>query len=371
VPTTVLPDVPPSKSPTVSPQRILFLHAHPDDETISTGGTIATLVDAGAAVTVVTATRGELGELVDDSLTGDLTSIRETELASAMRILGVTDHRFLGTPSARWEDAIPRRYLDSGMQWGTKGAEPLANVASGALTSAPFAEIAADIAMVISDTAPDVVISYNEAGGYGHPDHILVGEAAARAANVMKVPFYAIDPNGTLAIDVTAVRDRKRAALETYRSQLIVSGDEFAGANGHPEPITTIERFRWVPERSRTVDSSFSAQTWSVRIFLLVVAALFGGAAGLVLAGATTSGPPVLIAALVATVALVTGLRLIVRSRWLAAVASVFLIATSLMVSSRMTVDPSMWWLAGSAVLAIAAVVVPHSSRSRAGKIIQ
>lgn len=353
----------------VTVERILFVHAHPDDESISTGGTIATLVDAGAFVTVITATRGELGELVDTSLVGNLTEIREAELASAMRILGVTDHRFLGSTSARWEDAQPRRYLDSGMVWGPSGAEAVPDLAAGALTAAPFAEIAADIAMVISEVVPDAVISYNERGGYGHPDHILIGEATARAAQVLNVPFYAIDSTGEVAVDVTTVLDRKIAALRTYRSQLVVSPTDFAGANGEREPITATERFAFRRPSSGVVDNSFAAQTPGVKIFTLVVAALFGAGAGLVLAAASTSGVPLLVAALLATGGLVTGLRLIVQSRVVAAVASVGLLVVSTLVSTHLTVEPSIGWLMGSALVTVAAVVVPHSRLRRAGKI--
>ncbi|MBE8146215.1 PIG-L family deacetylase [Brevibacterium casei] len=83
--------------------RILFVHAHPDDETIATGGTIAALAAEGDQVTVLTATRGEGGEVIPPemkALEGDragLASVRESEIAEAMRSLGVTDHRFLGT----------------------------------------------------------------------------------------------------------------------------------------------------------------------------------------------------------------------------------------------------------------------------------
>src|SRR5690554_2536102 len=108
-------------------RHVLFVHAHPDDETISTGGTIATLVDAGVGVTVVTCTRGERGEVIPAELVhleGDgpkLAEHRMGELADAMRILGVEDHRYLGEQSARLADLPPRRYLDSGMVWDSSG----------------------------------------------------------------------------------------------------------------------------------------------------------------------------------------------------------------------------------------------------------
>src|SRR5690606_31265526 len=108
-------------------EHVVFVHAHPDDETISTGGTIASLVEAGVGVTVVTCTRGERGEVIPPELQhleGDgpaLAGVREGELAAAMAALGVTDHRYLGDSNARAAGLAPRRYADSGMVWGADG----------------------------------------------------------------------------------------------------------------------------------------------------------------------------------------------------------------------------------------------------------
>src|ERR1700712_2147540 len=100
------------------PERVLFVHAHPDDETISTGGTIATLIDAGASVTVLTCTRGERGEVVPNELkhlegSTALAAWRAGELAHAMTVLGVTAHRYLGANNARWAGRPSRLYRDS------------------------------------------------------------------------------------------------------------------------------------------------------------------------------------------------------------------------------------------------------------------
>src|SRR5690606_34212540 len=182
-------------------RHVLFVHAHPDDETISTGGTIATLVDAGVEVTVVTCTRGERGEVIPAGLAHlegngpELAEHREGELAEAMRVLGVEDHRYLGDHGARLADLPPRRYLDSGMVWGDSGKpQPVPDLDSKALCSAPTEEVAADIAAVIAAIQPDAVVSYDADGGYGHPDHIRAHVAARRAADVMAVPFYAVLP---------------------------------------------------------------------------------------------------------------------------------------------------------------------------------
>src|ERR1700710_2305753 len=161
-------------------ERVLFVHAHPDDETIETGGTIATLVDRGSQVTVVTATRGERGEVIPEDLQHmlespeALASHRETELDAAMKILGVTDHRYLGDDNARWSGQSTRAYVDSGMRWGKHGAEATADAGPTSLAAAEFAEVTSDIASVLIAVGPDAVVSYDERGGYGHPDHVRI-----------------------------------------------------------------------------------------------------------------------------------------------------------------------------------------------------
>ena len=111
------------------PERVLFVHAHPDDETIATGGTLATLVDSGAVVTLVTCTRGERGEVIPADLQDALASqealaaLREAELRKAVGILGVTDHRFLGEENARWSVTLcPVQYLSTivAALWGAR-----------------------------------------------------------------------------------------------------------------------------------------------------------------------------------------------------------------------------------------------------------
>jgi N-acetyl-1-D-myo-inositol-2-amino-2-deoxy-alpha-D-glucopyranoside deacetylase len=383
-----------------STERVLFVHAHPDDESISTGGTIALLVARGAHVTVLTCTRGELGEVVDPTLaitSGDeLAFTREKEIADAMRVLGVTDHRFLGTPAARWEEAVPRRYVDSGMQWGPSGAEPLDGIATTALVAAPFAEVAADIAMVVADVMPGAVISYNATGGYGHPDHIFAAETAARAAEVMGVPFWAIEPgevgeNGTaaddaatVAVDVSSVFATKRSALLAHRSQLVVGAQDFAGANGEREPITTVERFRRVVPGEASVDSSFAAQSIGVKIFTVLVALVFGAGSGLVLTAVHSvtvnvgdaTIPWAAIGGLVATAALLAGLRIVFRSRVVAASATVgFIVMAAVLVNelSRESTVPgdlaSYLWFCGVPIVALAVIVWPQGPRSAAGRI--
>lgn len=246
-------------------EHVLFVHAHPDDETITTGGTIATLLDAGASVTLVTCTRGELGEVVPaelQHLAGEaLGAHREGELAAAMAILGLDDHRFLGDNGARAPGAAPHRYLDSGMQWGPNGPEPLP-VASdftvpdaasaglnSTLTAASLDTLVSDLCAVIEHVRPTAIVSYDSGGGYGHPDHVRTHELAGVAAVIMDVPFYTIVPpaqaaEGDIRVEVSHVLERKKRALQAHRTQLTVVGDSIVHSGGQREPITRIEVFR-------------------------------------------------------------------------------------------------------------------------------
>lgn len=241
-------------------ERILFIHAHPDDETIATGGTIATLVDAGSAVTVLTCTRGERGEVVPPEfqhLSGDkLGDYRVGELAEAMRVLGVADSRILGASGSNVEGAEreSRRYRDSGMQWGANGAEPLSLTdaeigAAETLTSAPLEQVVKDVLSIVAQVQPTAIVSYNARGGYGHPDHIRAHDAALTSAIVSDIPFFEIVPDsqqkaGDLAVDVMPVMDRKKQALRAYRTQLTVVGDTIVHSGGQSEEIAAAEIFR-------------------------------------------------------------------------------------------------------------------------------
>ena len=346
-------------------ERVLLVHAHPDDETISTGGTIAMLVDRGAEVTVLTCTRGELGDVIPadlQELLGSPAALgrhREGELAAAMAILGVTDYRFLGAADARWPGRTPRSYLDSGMQWGDSGPEPRAIPDPASLTSADIGEVTADIAAVISGLKPDVVISYNARGGYGHPDHIRVHQATRRAAEVMAVPFYAIEPpdsaatatlntatldtatlsTATLSIDAGAMLDRKRSALLAHRSQLTVDGARFALSTGEYAPIETVERFRRIP---REPVPAAPRQGVVLTVFSSALAILLGLVIGGMLtvshqatvsmAGATV--PLGILSAISITLALLVGLRLVCETRIIPGMAAVGVLAAITLLSA-------------------------------------
>jgi N-acetyl-1-D-myo-inositol-2-amino-2-deoxy-alpha-D-glucopyranoside deacetylase len=166
-------------------RRLLFVHAHPDDESIETGATIAKYAAEGAQVALVTCTLGELGEIIPAELAhlaadadDTLGQVRTAELAAACAALGVTDHRFLGGPG---------RWRDSGMA-GWAG-----NAAAGSFWQADVGEAAAELAQMIIEVRPQVVVSYDANGYYGHPDHIQAHRVAWRAHQDtgIAVKFYA------------------------------------------------------------------------------------------------------------------------------------------------------------------------------------
>jgi len=158
-------------------KRLLLVHAHPDDETINNGVTMAKYADLGAQVTLVTCTRGEEGEVLVSELANlasdkddKLGEHREVELKDAMAQLGINDFRFLGAPSKKWRD--------SGMM-GTP-----ANDRGDVFWQADLDEASNELVKIILEIKPQVLITYDEFGGYGHPDHIKAHRVAMRAAEL-------------------------------------------------------------------------------------------------------------------------------------------------------------------------------------------
>lgn len=157
--------------------RLLLVHAHPDDETINNGATMAHYARRGVEVTLVTCTRGEEGEILVPELEhlasnreDKLGEHRETELANAMRVLGITDHRFLGAPVKKWRDS------------GMMGTPP--NNRPDVFWNAELDVAANFLVEIINEIKPNVMITYDENGGYGHPDHIQAHRVAMRAADL-------------------------------------------------------------------------------------------------------------------------------------------------------------------------------------------
>jgi len=170
-------------------QRALFVHAHPDDETINNGATMARYVAEGRGVTVVTCTAGEMGEVLVPDLghlaydrDGGLGERRKQEIAAAMARLGVTDQRWLGEFG---------RFHDSGMAWHADGHAVAGEfVPDNAFWNADLTEAADELVTVIRDVRPQVLVTYNEFGGYGHPDHIQAHRVAMYAAMLAAAPTY-------------------------------------------------------------------------------------------------------------------------------------------------------------------------------------
>ena len=149
----------------------VFFHAHPDDESIATGGSMAALAEAGHRVILLVATKGEHGEVADGFLEpGEtLAERREKETHDAARVLGIASVEFLG-------------YVDSGMM-----GEP-ENDAPGSFWAADLDEAAGRVAELLRREAVDVLTVYDENGNYGHPDHIQVHRVGVRAAEIAGTP---------------------------------------------------------------------------------------------------------------------------------------------------------------------------------------
>ncbi|NUR09550.1 MAG: N-acetyl-1-D-myo-inositol-2-amino-2-deoxy-alpha-D-glucopyranoside deacetylase, partial [Nocardioidaceae bacterium] len=173
-------------------QRLLLVHAHPDDESINHGATMAKYVARGTQVTLVTCTLGEEGEVLVPELAhlaadkdDALGQHRITELANAMKELGVTDHRFLGGPG---------HYRDSGMVWAEDGSATAGeDVKDGTFWRADLTEAADHLVAVIREIRPQVLVTYDQFGNYGHPDHIQAHRVATYATALAAVPSYRPD----------------------------------------------------------------------------------------------------------------------------------------------------------------------------------
>jgi N-acetyl-1-D-myo-inositol-2-amino-2-deoxy-alpha-D-glucopyranoside deacetylase len=225
---------------------VLFVHAHPDDETIGTGGLIAYLASRGIRTTLVTATRGERGEVVAGPLadlvgTAALAEERERELERALLTLGVNEGFWLGEVPARAPGLPERRYRDSGMEWIRPGlAGPAADSEADALARAPLAEVTTDLVAVLQHVQPSLVISYDATGGYGHPDHVRVYDAALAASRALAIPYAEIlDTPAADAewFDLETQRATVVAALRCHASQLSVDGNDIVHSGGQREPI--------------------------------------------------------------------------------------------------------------------------------------
>ena len=203
------------------PMRLVAVHAHPDDESLATGLALSHHAAAGDEVHVVTCTLGEEGEVITPELAhleGDdaLGEHRHGELSAAMAALGV-HHHYLGGSRPRWRD--------SGMAGSPAAVHPRAFV------GADVEEAATLLAGTLAPLTPDVVITYDPWGGYGHPDHIQTHRVTARAVELLGKPA---GPEGSTApqlyIALTprtwAEQDRRWLATHVARGTRSPAGGE-------------------------------------------------------------------------------------------------------------------------------------------------
>ncbi|WP_300645350.1 N-acetyl-1-D-myo-inositol-2-amino-2-deoxy-alpha-D-glucopyranoside deacetylase [Nocardioides sp.] len=278
-----------------SDQRLLLVHAHPDDEVIGNGATTAKYVAEGRHVTIVTCTAGEMGEILVPELAhlaadrdDALGEHRRGELEDAMAALGVTDHRWLGGFG---------RFRDSGMKWHEAGYAVAADETDErAFANADLTVAADELVRIIREVRPQVMATYDQFGGYGHPDHIQAHRVATYAAHLAGVRSYrpelgesweiskiywnamsesrmreglrklreagedtffeGMDPDGpmphfvtpdellTCAVDATAYVDRKMAAMKAYPTQIQLDGPFFALSNNVGDTAWGVEFYR-------------------------------------------------------------------------------------------------------------------------------
>ena len=170
---------------------IVFVHAHPDDEASSTGGSIARASDEGHRVVLVVCTDGDHGSRPDDLVDGEtLVERRRAETARAGEILGVHKIAWLG-------------YADSGMHGWPE------NTAERAFWAADVDEAGRRLADLLADEEVDVLVTYDWHGGYGHPDHVQAYRVGVRAAELLGVPRR---------LEVTFNHDEWRRQAEHYRA---------------------------------------------------------------------------------------------------------------------------------------------------------
>ena len=285
--------------------RALLVHAHPDDETINNGATMAHYASLGAHITLITCTRGEEGEVLVPGLShlaasenDQLGNHRITELANAMIELGIKDHRFLGNEEVMFRDS------------GMMGTEP--NNRPDVFWQADLDTAARMVVDVIQEVKPHVLITYDEIGGYGHPDHIQAHRVAMRAAelslqsgnkweiqkiywnarpksiiaqgieamkasgsdffgaeSVDDLPFVKADELVTAVVDGTAMVDAKMAAMKAHETQIALDGPFFALSNNLGSQIWGLEFYSLV---KGTASAPFNSDGRETDLFAGIIA---------------------------------------------------------------------------------------------------
>ncbi|MEJ7629735.1 MAG: N-acetyl-1-D-myo-inositol-2-amino-2-deoxy-alpha-D-glucopyranoside deacetylase [Nocardioidaceae bacterium] len=278
-------------------RRLLLVHAHPDDESIANGVTMAKYASEGVGVTLVTCTLGEEGEVLVDSL-AHLAADREDglgrhrigELGDAMTLLGVADHRFLGGPG---------HFRDTGMSDSPDGGAMVPEtVRPDSFWAADLREAADLLVSVIREVRPQVLVTYDEYGSYGHPDHVQAHRVAMYGSQLAGISSYrpdlgepwrvqkvywnamaegrlreglralrasgdtttfeGMDPDGPLPpfvtpdelvttdIDGHEFIEAKLAAMRAHATQITVDGPFFALSNNVGNRVWSLESYRLV-----------------------------------------------------------------------------------------------------------------------------
>lgn len=286
-------------------RRILFVHAHPDDESLGNGATMAKYVAEGVDVSLVTCTLGEGGPIIPPELKhlgsrhdDTLGRHRAEELATAMRQIGVTNHRFLGGAG---------RYRDSGKMGSSQNERP------NCFWQADVDVAAGHLAEVIREIRPHVVVTYDENGGYGHPDHIQAHRVTMRAialasnagsgksephqvskvygnclprslvesslrqlkessgtarhrriATVEYIPGVIDDDLVTSAIDGRQYATKKAAAMRAHATQIVVDWPYFTLSDGVVQPVYATEYYQLLQS---TVGSGATGSVWEDDLF--------------------------------------------------------------------------------------------------------
>ncbi len=281
------------------------MHAHPDDESINDGALMARYAAEGVHVTLVTCTLGELGEVLVPELEhlaheqqGGLGEHRIGELETAMAALGVTDHRFLGGPGC---------YHDTGMVWtDAGGAAAPPERPAGAFWDADLLEATDHLVAILREVRPQVLVTYDQYGNYGHPDHIQAHRVATYGVALAAAPSYrldlgpawdvakvywtatpessmresirrlreagdtttfeGLDPEGplppfvvadellTARVDGLDYVDAKMAAMRAHATQIQVDGPFFALADNAGREVWAVEHYRQVKGPRGPVD---------------------------------------------------------------------------------------------------------------------
>jgi mycothiol conjugate amidase Mca len=221
---------------------LLTVHAHPDDETIGTGGAMARYAAEGIRVVCVTCTYGENGEIVVPEMdTPDhharLGEIRQEELARALARLGRVEHRWLG-------------YRDSGMMGAPENEDPRS------FWKADLTEATERLVRIVREVRPHVVTIYNAFGGYGHPDHIRSGEVGRAAFE--------------RAGDATAFPEQAADGLQPWQPLKLYEQTFEAGRREDPELLQLLEErdiaAPWRPPPDETDEARAEREAWWARM---------------------------------------------------------------------------------------------------------